>query len=160
MCVSMGVTIDQFALRAWRGNLYYVCVCQRILLIVQIRNRLIHHHQNKNGCNFLLVPGSRRQQQQRRRSRRLQTSLQFSPVQVVQMVITQILSIAINFIIVERVQSSIDFVECNPQNVVFSFLLGWHSVMECEKGLAYSVRDHDCVPIELANCTIKKSSKN
>ena len=32
--------------------------------------------------------------------------------------------------------------------------------MECEKGLAYSARDHDCVPIELANCNAKKSIKN
>jgi len=31
--------------------------------------------------------------------------------------------------------------------------------MECEKGLAYSARDHDCVPIELANCGTKTAIK-
>ncbi|CAF3963307.1 unnamed protein product [Adineta steineri] len=34
---------------------------------------------------------------------------------------------------------------------------GWHSVMECDKGLAYSVREHDCIPIELTNCNINKT---
>jgi len=45
--------------------------------------------------------------------------------------------------------------------VIFKFLfsLGWHSVMECEKGLAYSARDHDCVPVELANCATKNPIK-
>ncbi|CAF2947672.1 unnamed protein product [Rotaria sp. Silwood2] len=35
---------------------------------------------------------------------------------------------------------------------------GWHSVMECDKGLAYSAQEHDCVPVELVNCSTKKSS--
>ncbi|CAF3842460.1 unnamed protein product [Rotaria sordida] len=35
---------------------------------------------------------------------------------------------------------------------------GWHSVMECDKGLAYSAQEHDCVPFELANCGTKKST--
>ncbi|CAF0736401.1 unnamed protein product [Adineta steineri] len=29
---------------------------------------------------------------------------------------------------------------------------GWHSVMECDNGLAYSAQDNDCVPAELADC--------
>ncbi len=29
--------------------------------------------------------------------------------------------------------------------------------MECDKGLAYSTREHDCIPIELANCNTNKS---
>ncbi|CAF3864024.1 unnamed protein product [Rotaria magnacalcarata] len=33
---------------------------------------------------------------------------------------------------------------------------GWHSVMECDKGLGYSAREHDCIPIELVNCGAKK----
>lgn len=40
----------------------------------------------------------------------------------------------------------------------FVWFLGWHSVMECDKGLAYSARDHDCVPSELANCATKKQN--
>ncbi|CAF0885813.1 unnamed protein product [Adineta ricciae] len=34
---------------------------------------------------------------------------------------------------------------------------GWHSVMECDKGLAYSARDNECLPIEMVNCNVDRA---
>lgn len=36
---------------------------------------------------------------------------------------------------------------------------GWQSMMECDEGLAYSSREHDCVPVELSDCTNDGSEK-
>ncbi|CAF1128570.1 unnamed protein product [Adineta ricciae] len=49
-----------------------------------------------------------------------------------------------------------DPVHCNKFHYCAT---GWHSVMECDNGLAYSARDNDCVPVELADCGNKRSIK-
>lgn len=68
------------------------------------------------------------------------------------MAITQILSIAINFTI--ALQVCLAFLKCFDVTKN-RFSLGWQSMMECDEGLAYSSREHDCVPLELSDCAAK-----
>jgi hypothetical protein len=112
------------------------------IVVFRMKNFLSQDHQKKIGFICLKQP-------QHRNHPRIYP--RFSPVLVVRMVITRIPFIVKNFIIAERVCLSI----LRRYFFIFCFSLGWHSVMECEKGLAYSARDHDCVPIELANCAAK-----
>jgi hypothetical protein len=80
------------------------------------------------------------------------------------MVITPILFIAINFTIVQLVCSCLFRVLLMIYVIdvclgLFLIGLGWQSMMECDEGLAYSAREHDCVPIELSDCNLTEQQR-